>query len=130
MTQRQLFLGGYVLFPGGHFAGAWRHPYSTRDWLGREALSPSVHLVLGFVLPALVLAWNLRRVWVYTVDDAYISFRYARNLVEGLGLVYNPGERIEGYTNFLWTLMAAAGMSVGLDPAVLVKWLGKERLGG
>ncbi|GCD21993.1 monooxygenase [Cellulomonas algicola] len=38
MTQRQLFLGGYVLFPGGHFAGAWRHPYSTRDWLGRDFL--------------------------------------------------------------------------------------------
>ncbi|GIG20081.1 monooxygenase [Cellulomonas chitinilytica] len=36
MTQRQLFLGGYVLFPGGHFAGAWRHPYSTRDWLGPQ----------------------------------------------------------------------------------------------
>ena len=35
MTERQLFLGGYVLFPGGHYAGAWRHPYSTRDWLGR-----------------------------------------------------------------------------------------------
>lgn len=38
MTDRQLFLGGYVLFPGGHFAGAWRHPYSTGDWLGRETL--------------------------------------------------------------------------------------------
>ncbi|MBB2940813.1 FMN-dependent oxidoreductase (nitrilotriacetate monooxygenase family) [Actinoplanes lutulentus] len=31
----QLFLGGYVLFPSGHYAGAWRHPYSSRDWLGR-----------------------------------------------------------------------------------------------
>lgn len=38
MTDRQLFLGGYVLFPGGHFAGAWRHPYSTGDWLSRRTL--------------------------------------------------------------------------------------------
>lgn len=38
MTERQLFLGGYVLFPSGHYAGAWRHPYSTRDWLGRDFL--------------------------------------------------------------------------------------------
>lgn len=38
MTDRQLFLGGYVLFPGGHFAGTWRHPYSTGDWLGRGFL--------------------------------------------------------------------------------------------
>lgn len=38
MTERQMFLGGYVLFPSGHYAGAWRHPYSTRDWLGRGFL--------------------------------------------------------------------------------------------
>src|SRR5262249_28656943 len=31
------------------------------------------------------------------LDDAYISYRYARNLVEGVGLVYNPGEYVEGF---------------------------------
>jgi arabinofuranosyltransferase len=41
-------------------------------------------------------------------DDAFISFRYARNLVEGHGLVFNRGERVEGYTNFLWVLELAA----------------------
>ena len=34
-------------------------------------------------------------------DDAYISLRYARNLLAGDGLVWNPGERVQGYTNFL-----------------------------
>ncbi len=43
-------------------------------------------------------------------DDAYISYRYARNLVEGHGLVYNAGERVEGYSNFLYTLLIALGM--------------------
>ncbi len=34
--------------------------------------------------------------------------RYARNLADGFGLVWNPsGERIEGYTNFLWTIYMA-----------------------
>jgi len=37
-------------------------------------------------------------------DDMMISLRYARNLAEGKGLVWNEGERVEGYTNFLWTL--------------------------
>lgn len=38
-------------------------------------------------------------------DDAMISLRYARNLAEGQGLVWNiGGERVEGYTNLLWTL--------------------------
>ena len=60
----------------------------------------------------------------YTVDDAFISFRYARNLVEGEGLVFNPGERVEGYTNFLWTVLLAGGMKAGLDPVPLSRWLG------
>lgn len=45
-------------------------------------------------------------------DDAYISYRYAQNLVLGHGLVYNPGERVEGYTNFLWVLIIALGRLV------------------
>jgi len=53
------------------------------------------------------------------VDDAYISYRYARNLVEGHGLVYNAGERVEGFSNLLWTLLIAVGMAFGLQaPAI------------
>jgi hypothetical protein len=40
-------------------------------------------------------------------DDLMISMRYARNLAQGHGLVWNVGERVEGYTNFLWTLVMA-----------------------
>jgi arabinofuranosyltransferase len=38
-------------------------------------------------------------------DDAYICFRYASNFLSGEGLVYNSGERVEGYTDFLWILL-------------------------
>ncbi len=41
-------------------------------------------------------------------DDAYISYRYAANLVQGHGLVFNPGEAVEGYSNLLFVLVAAA----------------------
>lgn len=41
-------------------------------------------------------------------DDAYISYRYAANLLRGEGLVYNKGERVEGFTNMLWVLLLAA----------------------
>lgn len=50
-------------------------------------------------------------------DDAFISFRYAQNLVAGNGLVYNPGERVEGYTNFLWTMLSAVPIALGGDIA-------------
>lgn len=40
------------------------------------------------------------------IDDANIYFVYAKNLSEGSGFVYNPGgERVEGFTSFLWTLI-------------------------
>lgn len=41
------------------------------------------------------------------VDDSYISMQYARNLIEGRGVVFNVGERVEGYTNFLWVVFMA-----------------------
>ncbi len=41
-------------------------------------------------------------------DDAMISMRYAKNLAEGHGLVWNPGETpVEGYTNPLWVIFMA-----------------------
>ncbi len=49
---------------------------------------------------------------VLGLDDSYISFRYARNLADGHGLVFNPGERVEGYSNLLFVLVMAAGLRV------------------
>ncbi|WP_438007287.1 hypothetical protein WME89_00285 [Sorangium sp. So ce321] len=95
-----------------------------RDWLRGAPLSGRLHLALGLALPAVLLVVNMVRVRSFTIDDAYISYRYARNFARGLGLVYNAGERIEGYTNFLWTVLLAAGIKVGLDPDVLAKVLG------
>ncbi len=76
---------------------------------------------LGALLAgAAILAWLNRLV----LDDAFISFRYARNLVSGHGLVWNPGERVEGYTNFLWTLLMAVPEGLGLDTVQTTYGLG------
>ena len=49
-----------------------------------------------------------------TVDDAYITFRYARNLLSGAGLVYNPGEWVLGTTTPLYAgVMALLGLFSG-----------------
>ena len=72
----------------------------------------SIALAVAAVAYAVVMA--VRQAWL--CDDAFISFRYAENLTHGLGLVYNAGERVEGYSNFLWTLWTAAGMWLGLRP--------------
>jgi hypothetical protein len=49
------------------------------------------------------------------VDDAYITFRYARSLVDGVGFVYNPGERVLGTTTPLYTvLLASLSLATGV----------------
>ncbi len=58
------------------------------------------------------------------IDDAYISFRYTQNFIRGHGLVFNAGERVEGYTNFLWTVLIAPFMKMGLPPAPVAIMLG------
>lgn len=78
----------------------------------------------GWLLAWAALAWWRWAREPYLLDDAFISFRYARNLVEGNGLVYNPGERVEGYTNLLWTLFAAGFLRLGIDPLTGTRTLG------
>jgi len=68
---------------------------------------PSVALLLGLVFHYLG----------FFEDDAYISLRYARSVLEGQGLTYNPGERVEGYTNLLWVLLTA-----GLGTFMPLEW--------
>jgi arabinofuranosyltransferase len=81
-------------------------------------------LLLGLAAPIVYANFAMFRTKRFTVDDSYISFRYARNFANGLGLVYNEGERVEGYTNFLWTVLLGIGIKLGLDPDVLAKVLG------
>ncbi|MGW4061784.1 hypothetical protein ACWEGE_26150 [Amycolatopsis sp. NPDC004747] len=40
-------------------------------------------------------------------EDALVTFRYAQNIADGNGPVFNPGERVEGYTNFSWLVLVA-----------------------
>jgi hypothetical protein len=73
---------------------------------------------------AIILLLHARVYLDYTSDDAYISFRYARNLGDGLGLVWNPGEHVEGYSNFLWVMILAGAYRLGADIVVSGRWLG------
>ena len=59
-------------------------------------------------LPALIVALALLARFIpgpRTIDDAFITFRYARNILAGQGFVYNPGEAVLGTTTPLYTLL-------------------------
>lgn len=64
-----------------------------------------VHAVYGYSIP---FSGN-----AFGSDDAFISYRYAANFVAGNGLVFNVGERVEGYSNFLYTLLIVPGFLFG-----------------
>jgi arabinofuranosyltransferase len=81
-------------------------------------MTPRVRLSLRIAVGA-TGALLLAHAWAYRFlcDDAFISFRYARNLAFGHGLVFNPGgPAVEGYTNFLWVLILAAAQRAGVAP--------------
>ena len=80
---------------------------------------------LAFV-PLFVVFYILVDWGSFLCDDAFISFRYARNFKDGHGLVFNVGEYVEGYSNFLWVLeLGSLWKLFGLRPEYTSIWLSK-----
>ena len=63
-------------------------------------------------------------------DDAYITLRYARNLLDGAGLVWNPGEYVQGYTNFLHLMLVSGLGWLGMDLVLASRVVGVAALLG
>jgi arabinofuranosyltransferase len=84
---------------------------ASRDLKG--ASSKWILLIIAVAVMLFIL--NCFR-YSFTQDDAFISFRYAANFLHGDGLVYNAGEHVEGFTNFLWVMLLVLFKGVlGLD---------------
>jgi len=83
--------------------------------MARHLRSPNTYFVLAGVLLIAHALFYASAMDFDAVDDAYISFRYAHNAARGYGLTFNIGERrVEGYTNFLWTVMMIPSFWIGL----------------
>jgi hypothetical protein len=76
----------------------------------------AVLVLVSTLLSGIVKDWML--------DDAFISFRYVENFVTGHGLVYNIGERVEGYTNFLWIMLLSGFRLFHADTVATSRILG------
>ena len=74
-----------------------------------------VLVALGVGLASGWLLHELHARFALDTDDAYITYRYARNIAGGQGFVYNPGERVLGTTTPLYTLMLAAAGRAGIE---------------
>lgn len=77
-------------------------------WRRFDGSDPAPWMLLLSNLWVALAAFSFANLYHFNViDDAYISFQYTRNLVSGNGVVFNPGEYVEGYTNFLWIVVLA-----------------------
>jgi arabinofuranosyltransferase len=80
----------------------------------------------GFLplLPLVALFTALQTLFYRWIpDDAFISFRYARQWSEGMGLVFNPGEKVEGFSNLLWVLLLGAVGKAGGNIVSAAVWI-------
>ncbi len=80
----------------------------------------------GYTLAG-VLALGAVHMWLFATlaEDAFITFRYSLNLTNGNGPVFNAGERVEGYSNFLWMVLLAAPKAVAnVDIVLFARILG------
>jgi arabinofuranosyltransferase len=80
-------------------------------------------LMAGLV-PALALYCSACFYLLFLQDDALITCRYVANALAGNGLVYNIGERVEGFTNFAWAMLLMIAGSSGLDIVQVARVLG------
>ncbi len=71
---------------------------------------PYIILVVAIGL----MAWHSISIR-FVQDDSFITYRYANNMVRGYGPVFNKGERVEGFTNFLWLMLISLMALTGLD---------------
>lgn len=71
--------------------------------------------------PYLLLLGTAYSVFAQTVDDPYITFRYAANFLAGHGPVFNVGERVEGYTSPLHLLLSLVLMALAPSVDILFK---------
>lgn len=85
-----------------------------------KAPSAAAVILLALCVVFALHAWH----YAYVSDDAFISLRYARNFAQGNGLVYNRGERVEGFTSLLWTVALGGAGYLGFDLLATARVLG------
>lgn len=78
----------------------------------RNSSFPAVVFVLGIFIQVVVqVVIHQATSTGLALDDGYIHLTFARNLMRGLGLAYNPGEPVAGTTSPFWTLLLAASFN-------------------
>lgn len=92
--------------------------------------SHTAFITLSLLMIILCGSWTLFYLRNFYHDDAFIALRYAENIQNGYGVVWNPSERVEGFTSLLWVLLCSGLSFLGIDLIIASRLLGVASLLG
>ncbi|MEZ6002629.1 MAG: hypothetical protein R3F33_00460 [Planctomycetota bacterium] len=96
---------------------------------GAQGFGPSL-LKLALILLAIATTWFAHQALAdYVFEDSYITYRYAQNVANGQGYVFNPGDRVFGATSPLYTGLLAGLAWLGADIPGAAGWVSALGLG-
>ena len=101
-------------------------PSDDRQLVAGAVFSKREAMLLAAAAMTIVATLTVFLSRLLTLDDAYITYRYARHLAEGYGLgAWNhTGEHVEGYSSLLWTLLLGGAAWLGADVRIASKVFG------
>lgn len=88
------------------------------------------YILMGLLASGIVLFWGITRPPHFAIDDAYITYRYAENLRQGIGFVYNAGESVLGTTAPMYAMLLALLSYLVPDFVLLGHWFSILAWGG
>ncbi len=127
LTSQPLLLFQMGLFSGififsvliSHMLLFKKKPNAFYNFLFQD--EKKLRIIILFICITLSFLWDLY-FFSFTKDDAWITFRYSKNFVNGNGIVFNPGwDPVEGYSNFLWIFSGAIPHLLNIDPVIYTK---------
>lgn len=94
--------------------------------MSERPIGPARVRAIALLLPFVVYLAGAALLGDWIIDDAGISYAYARNAAAGHGLVSQPGRPpVEGFSNFLWVVLLMPLLAIGaFDPIWTPKVLG------
>lgn len=87
-------------------------------------ISPWDRRLLWLALPIALFLFLCYAYFPESIDDAFITLRYSKNLMLGNGPIFNVGEHVEGFSNPVWMVLLSAMGRAGVSMPLSMKLLG------
>jgi hypothetical protein len=93
-----------------------------KESLPQQSNNKGLYIGLSSLFIVISFIYSYKLKWLG--DDIFIALRYVQNFLDGNGLVYNKGEQVEGFTDFLWVMLISFFSWLKCEPTVTVKVIG------